>query len=115
LGSPDGKITNEDIATWRYVIGATIPAYAKSWSSTGLPAFATGGDHLGGYRIVGENGPELESTGASRIFNADQTRNILQGDDKELVMELKTANKKLEQMERRLANIEIKARLVSNG
>lgn len=42
----------------------------------GLPGFASGGDHRGGWRIVGENGPELEATGASRIFSASQTRDI---------------------------------------
>jgi hypothetical protein len=41
--------------------------------------FASGGDHQGGLRIVGENGPELEATGPSRIFNVDQTRRILSG------------------------------------
>lgn len=41
--------------------------------------FASGGDHPGGLRIVGENGPELEATGPSRIFNANQTRQILSG------------------------------------
>ena len=43
----------------------------------GTPAFATGGMHSGGLRLVGENGPELEVTGPSRIFNADQTRSML--------------------------------------
>lgn len=46
-----------------------------------LPGFWTGGDHTGGLRIVGEHGPELELTGASRIFNADQTRQILSPTD----------------------------------
>lgn len=48
-------------------------------SFLGIPGFASGGDHGGGLRIVGENGPELEATGAARIFNADQTRQILKG------------------------------------
>lgn len=43
------------------------------------PTFATGGMHMGGLRLVGENGPELEATGPSRIFNADQTKNIMGG------------------------------------
>jgi tape measure domain-containing protein len=50
----------------------------------GMPlmrAFANGGDHMGGLRIVGENGPEIESTGPSRIFNANQTRSMLAGSD----------------------------------
>lgn len=45
----------------------------------GIPGFASGGDFRGGLRIVGENGPELEATGPSRIFNAQQTRQILSG------------------------------------
>ncbi|WP_146214609.1 hypothetical protein [Azospirillum thermophilum] len=45
----------------------------------GLPGFAAGGDFGGGLRIVGERGPELEWTGPSRIFSADQTRQILAG------------------------------------
>ena len=44
-----------------------------------IPAFATGGSFTGGWRIVGENGPELEATGPSRIFTASQTRSILAG------------------------------------
>jgi hypothetical protein len=43
----------------------------------GTPAFASGGDHAGGLRMVGENGPELEVTGPSRIFSASQTRGML--------------------------------------
>jgi len=45
----------------------------------GLPQFAEGGDFGGGLRIVGENGPELEATGSSRIYNAAQTAEILSG------------------------------------
>lgn len=44
-----------------------------------IKGLASGGMHPGGFRVVGEHGPELESTGASRIFNADQTSKILNG------------------------------------
>ena len=44
-----------------------------------VPAYASGGDHLGGLRLVGENGPELEVTGPSRIYNANQTASMLNG------------------------------------
>ena len=47
----------------------------------GVPAFATGGMHAGGIRLVGENGPELEVTGASRIYSAQQTASMLGGGD----------------------------------
>lgn len=43
----------------------------------GFPGFADGGDHIGGWRIVGERGPELEYTGPSRIFDAPTTRQLL--------------------------------------
>jgi hypothetical protein len=46
------------------------------------PTFATGGDFGGGLRLVGERGPELEVTGPSRIFNAQQTKDILNGGKK---------------------------------
>ena len=39
--------------------------------------FANGGIHNGGLRIVGENGPELEATGPSRIYNANQLSDMM--------------------------------------
>lgn len=45
-----------------------------------IKGFASGGYHAGGYRIVGENGPEIEATGPSRIFSSQQTHAILGGD-----------------------------------
>jgi tape measure domain-containing protein len=44
-----------------------------------IPAFASGGLHAGGLRLVGEKGPELEVTGPSRIYNASQTAAMLSG------------------------------------
>ena len=44
-----------------------------------IPAFAAGGYHAGGLRLVGESGPELEATGSARIYNFDQTRDMLTG------------------------------------
>ncbi len=42
-----------------------------------IPTFASGGQHLGGARIVGEMGPELEITGPSRIVNSRDTSNLV--------------------------------------
>ena len=39
--------------------------------------FAQGGHHLGGLRLVGERGPELEATGPARIWSHDRTRDLL--------------------------------------
>lgn len=60
--------------------------------ANGLPAFAKGGMHSGGLRLVGENGPELEVTGPSRIWSASQTSAMLSGssddDLKEKIIEV---------------------------
>jgi hypothetical protein len=42
-----------------------------------IPGFAGGGWFGGGLRVVGEDGPELEATGASRIWNTQQTAEFL--------------------------------------
>ncbi|MFZ6801925.1 phage tail length tape measure family protein [Undibacterium sp. Di24W] len=58
----------------------------------GIPAFAGGGTFGGGLRLVGENGPELEVTGPSRIFNASQTASMLRSggaSDQDLIAEIK--------------------------
>jgi multidrug efflux pump subunit AcrA (membrane-fusion protein) len=45
----------------------------------GVPAFATGGLHSGGMRLVGENGPELEVTGPARYYSAAETSSMMGG------------------------------------
>lgn len=54
-----------------------------------IPGFAGGGDFMGGLRIVGENGPELEATGPSRIFSAGQTARLMGGDNSDLIAEVR--------------------------
>ena len=56
-----------------------LRAVIAALTGEAIPAFAAGGDHVGGARLVGEYGPELEVTGPSRIFNASQTRAMLSG------------------------------------
>lgn len=54
-------------------VGAT-----ESWARQhGLPAFASGGAHAGGWRVVGEAGPELEYTGPSHIYNRSQANALI--------------------------------------
>lgn len=59
--------------------GSSQGSLLDLFASFGGSYFAAGGDHTGGLRIVGEKGPELEATGPSRIYSADQTRDILAG------------------------------------
>jgi hypothetical protein len=89
--------------------GSDIPLSSVSGLLGNVRAFAKGGDHPGGLRIVGENGPEIEATGASRIWNADQTRQIMggalnpvpvqatrhQGDNDAVVIELRALRKEV--------------------
>lgn len=44
-----------------------------------IQGFASGGDFSGGWRLVGERGPELEATGPARIFDAATTAQMLSG------------------------------------
>lgn len=68
--------------------------------SNKIPAFASGGYHEGGMRIVGENGPEIEMTGPSRILNSQQTSEALSEgariSNKEVVAELVKLRKAFE-------------------
>lgn len=66
-------------------------------SDQGVPAFATGGLHAGGWRKVGERGMELEYTGPSRILSNSDTRALM---DTRRIEEL------LLETAERLANIE---------
>lgn len=70
---------------------AGLRAVIAALTGKAVPAFASGGNHLGGLRLVGENGPELEATGPSRIYNASQTRSLLSGggDNSDMVAELR--------------------------
>lgn len=79
----------------------------------GTPAFAGGGTHAGGLRLVGENGPELEVTGPSQIFNARQTRGLLQGrsgGNAEMVAELRALRQEVASL-----RIEARATAVNTG
>jgi hypothetical protein len=56
-----------------------------------IPAFRSGGDHIGGIRRVGEAGQELEVSGPSRIYSNRQLGNMILGapGQTEVVEELK--------------------------
>lgn len=49
----------------------------REFGFNNIHQFANGGIHSGGLRIVGENGPEIEATGPSRIYNSNQLGNML--------------------------------------
>ncbi|WP_420022996.1 hypothetical protein ACN9JG_12280 [Cereibacter azotoformans] len=82
------------------------------WSAIGLnvPGFAAGGLHTGGLRLVGEQGPELEVTGPSRIYSASQTRDML--GQRDTVAELRAMREELARM--RSENTQLALRIEAN-
>lgn len=42
-----------------------------------MPAYANGGDHPGGWAMVGENGPELRNMGPSHIYSNADSKSLL--------------------------------------
>jgi hypothetical protein len=69
-----------DSSLWWIRLYASRINYNTAYTAIGLgqpAAFAMGGYHAGGVRLVGESGPELEFTGASYIASAAQTRALL--------------------------------------
>jgi hypothetical protein len=88
-------------------IRALIEDSAEYKKLKGVPGFATGGDFGGGWRVVGENGPELEATGPARIFNAGQTSDLFarlaspSSNNDALLAEVKTLRVAIERLEQR--------------
>lgn len=93
--------TNPRIASGPLAAGlpglALWKAQSPSWVNS-VHAFAEGGAHTGGLRLVGEEGPELEYTAPSYITDAGTTRSLLDTDEllaemKALKEEMKNGNK----------------------
>lgn len=104
-----------DKSTWYEIFGDGVPMGAVQSLSdvaslfpdtsqsinNATPHFATGGDFGGGVRIVGENGPEFEVTGPSRIFNASETASMLRSggaSNDEVIAELKLMHGSLQRV-----------------
>jgi ubiquinone biosynthesis protein UbiJ len=88
-------------------IKAAIMQSGEYKSHKSIPGFASGGDFGGGWRIVGENGPELEATGPARIFNAQQTSSLMSrlaspsDNSAALLSEIKTLRAAVERLEQK--------------
>ena len=79
-----------------------------------VPAFEGGGVHTGGWRLVGERGPELEFTPPSRIFNAADTARMLQGsNDGALIVGVNTLNDKVDKLSRSIGKTADSAEIIA--
>lgn len=71
---------------WVDGYGNAVDPYAEAQrrmdlrKALGIPGFASGGAHSGGWRMVGESGPELEYTPPSRIYSNGDSRKMLDFD-----------------------------------
>jgi hypothetical protein len=85
---------------------AGLRAVVAALTGQAVPAFATGGYHTGGLRLVGENGPELESTGPARIWNANQTAAMMRGaggnDNAAVVAAIKSLEQKMQVLQEQI-------------
>jgi len=66
-GNTANSLASQQLSALRGIEGSIGAILSES-----VPGFASGGMHSGGLRVVGENGPELEATGPSRIWNQQQ-------------------------------------------
>lgn len=91
-------------------VAKRIPELREAWEKQyglKLPAFAAGGLHTGGLRVVGERGWEIEATGPARIWNQQQIAGALAGGgNAEVVDALRVVSRQLDRLEQRLAAIE---------
>lgn len=93
-------------------VAKRIPELRALWEKNygiKLPAFAEGGYHAGGLRVVGERGWEIEATGPARIWNQQQIASAMRGGDNgsaQVVQALQTVSAQIARLEQRLAAIE---------
>ncbi|MFT3816029.1 MAG: hypothetical protein QM750_00115 [Rubrivivax sp.] len=85
------------------VLGAQASVASSVLSNLRVPGFAAGGDFGGGLALVGERGPELVLTGAARIYNADQTRQAMNGEQTQEIRALRAEIVSLQHTVERLA------------
>lgn len=81
-----GGLPNEIARSMAPLMGVSLPS---------VPGFASGGIHAGGWRMVGERGPELEFTGPARIYSNGQSSQMLAGANAELIAELRAVKAEL--------------------
>lgn len=90
-----GVTSAQIVATGRFTQADADKFFADN---PNIKRFAKGGFHTGGLRIVGENGPELESTGPARITSNNDLTKLLSNEDvvEQLALLLKELQKNSE-------------------
>jgi lambda family phage tail tape measure protein len=74
------KYWSDQVASGALTVSQLEQAIRNAAKASGsIPAFASGGMHSGGIRLVGEKGPEIELTGPSRIISNKDAAKALSG------------------------------------
>ena len=95
-------------------INAAIRAAAMANGQ--IPAFAAGGDHFGGFRVVGEFGREIEATGPAKYYSASKTAEMLNGgSSRELIAEVKGLRAENQEMRYAISAIAKHTRKTADG
>ena len=77
-------------------IGRTGGDYQQTWDFLTMKGYASGGLYPGGLALVGEQGPEVINFGnPGQVYTAPQTRELLSGDNSEVVAELRATVQEL--------------------
>lgn len=82
-----------------------------------IPAFAAGGDHFGGFRVVGEFGREIEATGPAKYYSASKTAEMLNGggNSAALLTEMRAVRAELTEMKYSNSSIAKHTRKTADG
>lgn len=82
-----------------------------------IPAYAAGGDHFGGFRVVGEFGREIEATGPAKYYSASKTAEMLNGggNSAALLTEMRAVRAELTEMKYSNSSIAKHTRKTADG
>lgn len=107
------KANGVSFAQYASATGAKLEDLYAWADKNKLKRFASGGYHHGGLRIVGENGPELEFTGPSRITSNNDFSRLLRNDD--VLAELRTLVVEIRQVKKHSETTAARLNAVTRG
>lgn len=76
LSGLDSRIAAIINATQKAILVEPDYTFTTMQLDSNIPGFASGGDHDGGWRVVGESGPELEYTQPSNIYSSSKSSDM---------------------------------------
>ncbi|MDQ5946028.1 MAG: EF-hand protein, partial [Pseudomonadota bacterium] len=104
---PDGSggtLSTEELEHYRRILDGELDPTRIISDLYLVPRHADGGRYAGGLELVGERGPELINFASpGHVYTAVQTRDMMRGDNAELIAELRELRARLDKIERNTA------------